>query len=72
MQPTVKKGTRIREEGGSASDRLQFHPKDLFTSLQRSPTKGVSIASGSQTKAIFAPESKQPFRVAWQGSLDPD
>lgn len=35
--------------------------KDLFTSPRRSSTMGLPIASGLPTKAVLAPESRQPL-----------
>lgn len=38
--------------------------------LLRSPAEEFKITSGSPTKVLLAPESKQPFRLASRGSLD--
>lgn len=38
--------------------------------LLRSPAKEFKITSGSPTKVLLAPESKQPFRLASRGSSD--
>lgn len=67
MEPTVWVGGRIRER---LSVSKPMYPKALSTSLRRSPVKGSPFTSGSPTtKAVIAPESKQPFRLAFQGCL---
>lgn len=59
----------LDKEGGSVSNKL--FPNYLLSLLRKSTSKLILISSGSPTKAVMTPESKQLYRDALLGFLDP-